>query len=228
MRNYDPGKPLISIHIPKAGGTSFQEILARWFPGRLYFHYFDEGKKKMPGKHALLPGSCIHGHFNSKRGFGIRHYYPEAEQFITFLRDPFEIVVSRYFDVKAREKKGEAFRDGCSYRLPEDVGHYLRHEIHKKDYHPNILDYMPAELTLENYKDIIEERFIYMGIMEDFQNSLNHLAHALGFEPAVLGHLNRSNRYQEIPPHFREVFSERHPLEYAVYYHALRKYNIEP
>ncbi|NEP22346.1 hypothetical protein [Moorena sp. SIO3I6] len=31
MRNYDPSIPLFSIHIPKAGGQSFSDVLASWF-----------------------------------------------------------------------------------------------------------------------------------------------------------------------------------------------------
>ncbi len=96
MKKYNNEKPLISIHIPKCGGSSFKEVLQKWFIGGFYSHYFNEKSNKMPQKYVLSAGICVHGHFNKARGFGIKDYYPEVDQFITFLRDPFEITTSDY------------------------------------------------------------------------------------------------------------------------------------
>jgi len=87
MLNYKFSKTLISIHIPKTGGTSFKDVLYTWFGKNLFFHYYNEREGIMPVKYELLPGICIHGHFNRKRNFGVQDYYPEATQFITILRD---------------------------------------------------------------------------------------------------------------------------------------------
>jgi hypothetical protein len=100
MRKYITEKPLFSIHIPKTAGTSFQKILKCWFGDDLYLHYFDEKNNKMPEKYILKSGLCIHGHFNKKRGFGVFDYYPEADQFITIIRDPLELHLSNFFFVK--------------------------------------------------------------------------------------------------------------------------------
>jgi len=224
MKTYDKNKPLISIHIPKAGGSSFREILEKWFGTGLYFHYFDEKGNKMPQQHQLRPGICIHGHFNKRRDFGIEHYYPEADQFITFLRDPFEIVVSRYFFEKRRETMNSSFRGGEPLNLTDDIDQYLDEELRKKNYHPNILDYIPVEVTLDNYKQVINEYFIYIGVMEDYQFSIDRLAVNLNFSSLSVEHLNKSERFMDFPSAYREKFIELHPVECAFYSYVLDNY----
>jgi len=109
MKRYEKEYPLISIHIPKAGGTSFTSVLRTWFGKRLYLHYFDPKHGTMPRKRNIKPGFfkrrfqkgvCIHGHFNKMRGFGVQDYYPEVNQFITVLRNPLELALSNYYYLK--------------------------------------------------------------------------------------------------------------------------------
>ncbi len=224
MINYNPNKPLISIHIPKTGGAGARKILTRWFKGGLYLHYYDEKNKTMPQKHFLLPNICIHGHFNRKRGFGIEHYYPGVDQFIMFLRDPFEILVSRYFYVKQNELKGRSYRDGMSLSLPDDINDFLRLEINKSDYHPNILDYFPHAITPNNYKSLINNSFVFIVFTDVYQLSINKLAECLGFPETSTSVYNASERFGEIDSELQRQFIKAHPLEYAVYNFARDKF----
>ena len=123
MKKYDPKKPLISIHIPKCAGSSFSAILKSWFGKGYLGHYHDEKQDIAPIRHNLKsrlffreykPGICIHGHFNHDRGNGTQDYYPEVDQFITILRDPFDLHLSNYFYVKSEAKYmgGGAYRSG--------------------------------------------------------------------------------------------------------------------
>lgn len=152
MKRYVRGKPLISIHIPKCGGTSFKAVLKKWFGKNLYQHYFDERKNKKPPRYNLksgffrrefLNGVYIHGHFNKTRGFGVNDYYPELDQFITILRDPFEIAVSNYYYIQRQGQK--SFMAGRPHRIEEDLNDYLR-----KNNRSHILLFMPYEMTIDN------------------------------------------------------------------------------
>lgn len=224
MKTYNQGQPLISIHIPKAGGTSLADILRRWFGKKFYLHYCDEKNNALPERVPLAAGMCIHGHFNSRRGFGVRDYYPAVDQFITVLRDPFEIVVSRYFYEKKRAAQRESFRGGKPLALSDDINRYLAEEIMKPDYHPNILDYMPVTMTPDNFKECLHTHFVYIGIMEDPAFSLGRLAQLLGKPVQALPHLNPAERFAEADKNYKLQFIEAHPLEYALYNYVLENY----
>lgn len=203
MKTYDPNQPLISIHIPKTGGTSFREILETWFGSNLLFHYFSERYNRMPEKYSFRPGICIHGHYNKKRNFGIRDYYPDAGQFITILRDPFEILLSHYFYFKKLERRDKAFRNGKKQSLPGSVNQFIEDEMNKIDYHPNILDYMPGEMSGDNYETLMDEQFIYIGLIDDLQYSVEQIARRLGFSPVSIDRVNISPRFQDVAPSLR-------------------------
>jgi hypothetical protein len=217
MVDYRKNNALISIHIPKTGGQGFRKILDFWFGSRLYFHYFNEKENRMPEKHDLKPGVCVHGHFNMRRQFGVMNYYPQVNQFITFLRDPFEILVSRYFYTKRLESTAMAFRDGNQLTLSDDVNYHLEKEILNPGYHPNILDYFPDKLTFQNYQKIINKKFIFIGVLEHYQDSVNKLANLLDFQEASVPEDNISERFEQVDYTLRDLFIKHHPLEYEIY-----------
>lgn len=221
MKEYDRSKPLISIHVPKCAGTSFTHVLRKWFKRRLYSHYFDEKNGRMPKKYNLKSlnggfkkGVCIHGHFNKERGFGVQDYYPEVDQFITVLRDPFEVALSNYFFVRKLESRNALYRDGKAGKQTKTLEEYL------SGHRPYILNFFPFEMTLKDYREKIDKYFIHMGVAEDLQGSVNKLSEKLGFLPVKVEVKNVSERDQEPPESFRKDYRERHPLEYAVYEYA--------
>ncbi len=99
---------IISIHIPKTGGTTFIEVLRRCAEEVLYLDYGPEGpatalfrrgkRLRAPFESIiedleLLPGrSVIHGHFKAKK---YSDRLPNAI-YATWLRDPVERIISNY------------------------------------------------------------------------------------------------------------------------------------
>lgn len=227
MKAYNNKEALIFIHIPKAGGTSLRKVLKAWYLDNFKLHYFDEVNNKLPQKYALEPGICICGHFNAARGFGIEEYYPEAEQFVTFMRDPFELIVSRYYYVKKREREGISFANGKPTNLPSDVNEFLESVIHNPDYSPNMLSFFPRRLSLSNYKQVIDKYFVFIGFLDDYQNSLYLLAELLGFPRMAAPFENKSERFGEVDPALRKAFINEHPLEYEVYNYARSRFLIK-
>jgi hypothetical protein len=240
MKDYDRKKPVISIHIPKCAGTTLREVLQKWYGKKLYPHYFDTRRSRMrnyfdirrsrmPKKYNLKSGFfkqkfkegvCIHGHFNKAKSYGPLDYYPEIDQFFTFLREPFELRVSLYFHAKRQENKGRRAKQVTeNYR---DVNDYLSKEVRSNPY---ILNFMPYEMTMDNYKEILDKYFIYIGLTEDMQTSVNVLAARLGFPPTEVGRLNTAEYDEEISTEFREELRCNQPLEYAIYEYALNTYN---
>lgn len=224
MREYNSKRPLIFIHVPKCGGTSFRSTMEEWFQKKLYRHYFNNKRGSLPRRHRLKKflsdgfreGVCIYGHFNTFRGFGIADYYPEVDQFLTILRDPFEIAVSAYFYMKKHESDV-----WDKSRVPTDsLEDYLMRMT------PNILNHFPFDLDMDNYRDILERYFIHVGITEDMQTTAKVIARKLGMPPpADLKVRNRTKRSGEVPSHLKDAFMEKHPLEYALYRFAQNTYD---
>ena len=223
MRLYDKEKPLISIHVPKCGGTSFHAVLQQWFGANLHLHYFvGPFREGRPRKYDLQNGTCVHGHFNRWREIGVMDYYPDVDQFITMLRDPFDTAVSYYFYAKGLG--ANRFRDGKP--LPpiqeqfRDLGDYLRRGRKKEV----LVKFLPYEVTLDNYEEIFTKHFIYTGITEDLQTSVDVLARRLGYPPVAVGRLNTSVHDEEVTAELREEFIQTHPLSYAIYEYAVSHY----
>ncbi len=221
MKKYNNRHPLVVIHIPKAAGTSSQAIFKDWYRNNFHRHYYDEINAKMPKKidifelHSIDNPLCLHGHFNKLRNFGIEDYYPEADQFITILRDPFELLISHYFYTR---KVGGSWSDKS--RVPEnDIDSYL------KNHKPNMLNHFPRDVNLNNYKEICEKYFIEIGITEKLNESLNRIANKIGFVYSNnVSELNKTERSEQIPLEFKEKFIELNQLEYEVYNYALQKH----
>jgi hypothetical protein len=228
MIAYAKNEPLIAIHIPKSAGTSVRRVFKEWFyPSSFFLHYYDEEKGRPPHhvdlrSLARRPGRlwgsvlrrpdrpiCIYGHFPRARGFGIEERFPEVRQFVAILLDPFETALSTYHYLR---KAGETWQDQS--RIPKtELREYLM------DTPSRTLDHFPREITAENYKEIIGQYFIDIGITEKLEESLTRIASKLGkrFDPSRLPQLNVTERSDVASGDLREVHRERNPLEYLVY-----------
>lgn len=222
MRPYDPTLPLLVIHIPKAAGSSVKEIFKTWYGDALFDHYYDEEagrlppRRDLPALHSAQRPIAVYGHFNRLRGFGVEDYYPEAQQFVTILRDPFEAAISSYYYIR---QTGSGWRDQS--RVPKgDVRQFLLSTP------PNMLNHFPRSVTKDNYRTQIETLFVHVGVMEHLASSVQRIAAKLGmpFDARWLSHLNATPRDQEYPSDLRAEYAERHALEFEVYEFAVARH----
>jgi hypothetical protein len=217
MIAYDAGKPLISLHVPKCAGQSFRRVLEQWYGSRFFIHYYQQHGAP-PAKQELQPGICIHGHFNRTRGFGVMDYYPEAGQFITILRDPLQAAISNYFFWKTRARENQ-LRQGI-IRPGDEQDYRDIADFFEKRPRSGMLDFMPCELTPANYKEILETKFVWIGLVESLPASVGELAGRLGFTPPPLARVNASPRDEELSAVLRGRFRRDNQLEFAIYEHA--------
>lgn len=224
MKVYNPKEPLLSIHIPKCGGTSFINVLSKWFGKNLYQHYFDEVNAKMPPKAPVKnffggyrSDICIHGHFNGNRKFGVDDYYPEIKQAITFIRDPLEIQLSVFYYNHKMMEKGASFRDGKKREITHDIDEFLEQGS------PFIRSFLPAKMTLDNMEQYFNDYFVHVGIMEEYQKSLDIIAEKLGKPKMTIAKENASERFSDPSPSSIEKFKSKCAFEYALYDYAVKQ-----
>ena len=86
----------------------------------------------------------------------------------------------------------------------------------------NILDYMPFEMNIKNYRKEIRKHFIYIGFLENFKDSVYNIAGKLGFQHVKLEHLNPSNQFQHVSTKLKREFIESHEIEYAIYNYVVQ------
>jgi hypothetical protein len=214
MKTYDPHKPLISLHIPKCAGQSFRKVLEGWFGKRLLFHYF-QMHNALPPRYPLQAGICIHGHFNTAKGFGVNAYYPEEDQLITVLRDPLEMHISNYFFWK---RTGRDRQLNSGHISPGDEHDYrdINDFFNKRPVSP-MLNFLPADITPGTYRTVIAERFVWVGVVEDLEQGVIRLAQALGVKPAAVPRVNVSERTEMLAPELGEKFMKVNSFAFELY-----------
>ena len=204
MIAYDAALPLIGLHLPKTAGTSLRWALERWFPApRLKLHYRIEGEP--PPKHDLRGGDCVYGHFNATGRIGVSDYYPDAAQFFCFLREPFDRFVSQWrflqpfgdpADLLGFERwlliRGDEQRDGVN-----------RHSF---------VWHLPAKPGTQPIEPLLRERFVFVGLCERLQSSLDGLAATLGQESVPAPRLNVTQaataNFERFRPAFERLFAD--------------------
>ena len=200
---------IISVHVPKTGGTTFKHVLQQHFGDKMLLDYGDAPLKgrnlftsylntvrRIP-KACLLARryECIHGHFLPvKYSFAGMH-----NKFTIWLRDPVEREFSRYY-----------------YRRRNGVNHSWDEFCKIGIFH----NYYAKWLWGFNLN-----RFDFIGIMENYNNSMRVFGRMFGIEcPEQPGKLNRNldkddNQYQ-VDPKIRQFLRDVNRIDYQIYARA--------
>lgn len=90
------------VHIAKAGGSTFIDILKKIYTEEDVVHIWPNGRfknVKQLARNKRFKYKVIMGHFT----FGIQKILPKRIQYITILRDPIERLISSYFYTKNKK-----------------------------------------------------------------------------------------------------------------------------
>jgi hypothetical protein len=219
MKPYNPDEPLISIHNPKTAGTSLVNVLHVWYGPNLY-----RITRKNRNSVKVEPSAtgkwksdiCMHGHFNAARNQSVDIQFPTIKQYITFLRDPLEHHLSMYYFKKERvENRNKIYWDWGTDNIPKDINDFLIN-------HPSqLLYHMPSCFNQDNYVQILEKYFVFIGLVEYMGLSINKLARLLNRPSmAAAPYVNRSQRTEIANEDSIETFMNNSKFEYLVYNHV--------
>lgn len=176
---------LISIHIPKTGGTSFYHILQQVYGETLSPSLRRRDYQALMERHgsleaALGPGiRAVHGHL----------YYSElaplhkasGARVVCWLRHPVERVVSNY----------RFFRHRLLH--PE-----LNPEVYEKNKHrtgEGLLAYASLDENRDRMSQFLEgiglEELFFIGLLEDFETGVQQLSRRMGWPAVSAPHANK-------------------------------------
>jgi hypothetical protein len=172
---------LISLHVPKALGTSIAEVLAGHYGKRRvigdYGVFLESASPEQRLARPLLPptAAAIHGHFPAIRYDGV-----PAQRRVTFLREPIGRAISHFFFWQAEPRHGNALHD---LMLDERLG---------------LLDFVRLPAIRHFYSETIfggcdMARFDLVGIVERLDRDWPRFQRLTGID-APLPHVN-VNRY---------------------------------
>lgn len=211
---------LVSVHIPKTGGTSFSEVLRKGFGSGLLVDNGDRplahsrldrrfaalaGSCRHAGK--LVPYSCVHGHF-----LPVKYALARRVRFCIWLRDPVQRVVSRYYHYQRHgHNESQHLRWGL---MP---GLSLEEFVRLPQYHNSYSEYLWG-FSLR--------RFEFIGVMERYQHEIARFTQIfdLDSEQQVRTNFNPNKAAGEgyqLDSALERLIRRNNSRDVAIYEHAL-------
>ncbi len=205
-RRYPCPRPLIFLHLPKAGGSTLQEVIVRNYACGFGFRFTGDLDQLQAFK--ALPAEMrakfdlVHGHVH----FGIHEWVPDPALYMTMLRDPVDRLVSYYYFVKAHPEhylypkvfgggmslKEYALRRAC-IEVDNDQVRWLCARPHRAVPIGKVTREM-----LEEAKWNLANSITVLGLVERFDDSLRCMGAAFGWRD--LSYPERKNVTPDRPP----------------------------
>lgn len=203
--------PLIFVHIPKAAGSTLQEIIVRHYQGARGFRFTGDSERLAAFK-SLTPEQrdsfdLLQGHVH----FGLHELLSRPATYFTMLRDPVDRIVSHYHFVMANP--GHYLYDkiaGRGFTLHDYAVTRASHELDNDQVrwlcaadHFDVPVGRVSRAMVEEAKWNLANAFAVFGIMERFDDSLRCLKAAFGWRdvsPPERRNVNRHRpRLEQVP-----------------------------
>ena len=220
---------IISVHIRKAGGSSFRQALKNYYGKKLLLDYGDEigsnfessKKKRLISKQKIIKNkqniienyNIIHGHFFAQK---YEEILGKQLAYVTFLRDPVERVLSNYFYLKRNPK-----RKNPDAQLIHKMGYSLQEYIQ----HPDACNVQSQFL---NEKKLNEFKFV--GVVEQYHQSiiLYNKIFNTKLEIKSLKNVNPNKNYDyQISKHTHDLIVQNNQKDIKLYSEALKILNTK-
>jgi hypothetical protein len=223
-------RPLIFLHLPKAGGSTMQDILVRQY--RTGFGFRFTGDRAELRAFRALPErvrarfDLLHGHVH----FGIHQWVPDPAVYVTMLRDPVDRVISHYYFVLSHPGH-YVYKKASRLSLKEYAATKPTHEIDNDMVrwltareHFEVRLGKVTRSMLDEAKWNLEFAVSVFGLMERFDESLLCFQRALWWSDVSYREMKNVNKNRpplaEIPPDALDAIREANALDVELYEHA--------
>lgn len=225
------GELIVSVHIPKTGGSTFRELLSEVAGPNLLLDYEDRplwgnypvrrinnipnDQKRLvqiQGKRAESQTVVVHGHFLVSK---YTSFFPRARR-VVWLRDPVERIASHYYYWKRTPNLGNAV---CK-RLIEDRLSLV--EFAREHSLRNIMSYFL------DHQDI--RRYDFVGITERYSDSLSLFRESFGIrlpekDLRVYQNPDRKSRRYDLQDDERNEILSLNALDRDIYRNGLERFD---
>lgn len=230
------------LHIPKTAGTTLISLLDSQFaPEKICPEQLPAGLPQLsPEK--LASYRFIRGHFD----YNFHRLLPKKPLFLTMLRDPIDRVISFYEFWKLNNGISSGVNADITPAFRAEIEHnpipFITSQIpsiHMEVYNSQTRrivssaeDYLPGipdQDVLELAKRRLREEFLFFGLVERFNDSLELLSYTLGWRPfrnyenknVNAGRMHRS----ELPQAVLDAILEQNQLDFALYRFACDEFS---
>lgn len=177
---------LIYLHLPKTAGTTMMQVLKKNYLYHEFYRIQNEGSKILwinMSKEEKKVIKCLTGHI----AYGLHEYVLWECQYATFLRHPFERIISWYYYI--RGKKHDLAKMCTDMTLTEVIesqevsetnNGMTRYLAGRRD----IGIYKPYNITTKEDLDLAKirlETFAFIGFTDTFDESLAGFAETFGW-----------------------------------------------
>jgi hypothetical protein len=196
--------PIISLHVPKCGGTSLQNIFYKCISQKFKIlqYYPDIG--------VFLPQdwkeerTIIHGHFVRWKNQAVEDICPDTSKFITLIRDPYDTCVSAYNYGKMTAKEWALkinFHDFIKWWLQNPYGPLL-----------GALPLWEKSDSVEKYVD----KFLVIGVLNQFDQYVEMISKLFHIDTVELQKSNVSDKKTDLPD-LRDELIKAHPRDFEFF-----------
>ena len=215
---------LFFVHIPKCAGSSFRQVLKRWFgPDALTFDSHDGAALAKRVESLPRTPRAIAGHFS----FGIHQAISCRPIHVSLVRDPVDRLVSLYKHARAVKDHflhGAAASQGLeafyehALRKPRSRGQILAIQCH----------FLSRARTFEEARAVIDRDFAVLAPIERFEDFVADCARIVGRAPPATVPIRNAGSSDPALDAARLAIAERvraeNPEDLQLYHHVRERF----
>lgn len=239
----DETRGLVFVHIPKAAGSTFYEVVKRQYPKGSLFHIdgehiledIEQLRTMPPGERANM--RCIFGHMP----LGLHEYLAYPSDYITIMRDPVDRVISLYYYAKQMPdnylhervvSQNMSLEDFVTSGITREVDNaQMRYLCGDKAVDTIYGDDPVTDAHFEAAKRNMDEMFLGVGLSERFDETLVLFSKLLGWNSKLYYrnvNVTRSRASKkELPKSTLDTIKKHNEYDIALYQHASKRFEAD-
>ncbi len=185
-QNYNPKVPVVVAHVCPEANALLQPVLDQWFGDSHLAIAIDGASDSGELMRSMTRGSgkwkksvrCVSAVFDQRCSMGVPDCLPAEYQLACFIADPFRLVAAEY---RRLLRQPNFWHRGQQVDFSQ---HFPSLDSFMDRYPDWLYSRLPQDLTFANFPHKLGNEFLFVGVLESLQESVDQLANVLG-QPRV-------------------------------------------